>query len=312
MTQTKTLRYNSRTAPGHILSPAGERETESMCSPYVLQQLALVIAGADPFAAAATFTYAFPAQDGTGDTITVTTLIALGTTLAAAADQIADAFAAEPRANQLYLATSDGIDTITLVARSYSTSIAAASFVDTFSDAHTGTTTQTVAAAAPSLALGLFYVYGALLTSTITGGPSGVRAAALPTGATTVADLRGVIGRVVNQTTLPADFANSGATPDAYPAGYVWPGLNRGIVCVRVDPASTTIGLTSNLFVVIAAGAYSVIGSVAAAADGANTLQIDNSPAGNILASVQSVEENLNPFTVSSGRHVPLKVNRTQ
>lgn len=311
MTQTSTIRYHYRTAPGLIMSPVGERETESMCSPHVLQQIDLVIAGADPFAAAATFTYAFPAQDGTGDTITVTTVIALGTTLADAADQIAAAFNATPRAGQLYVAASDGVDTITLVARSANISIAAASFVDAFTDAHTATTTQTVAAAAPSLGLGLFYVYDAIGTSTITGTPRGARPAALPTSATTVADLRGVIGRVVNQTTLPANFLDNGSTPDAYPAGQVWPGLLRGLVCARVDPASATITQGGALHVVIAAGAYSVIGSVAAVADGANTIQINTAPAGNIMARAEAVEENLRPFTQSSGRFVPLKINRT-
>src|SRR5690606_28721130 len=121
--------------------------------------------------------------------------------------------------------------------------IPAVSFIDAWTDAHTATTTQTVAAAAPSLALGLFYIYAPPITSTITGTPSGARPAALPDAGTAVADLRGVIGRVVNQTTLPADFANSSTPADAYPAGQVWPGLNRGLVCARVDPASATISV---------------------------------------------------------------------
>lgn len=316
MSQTSTFRYSFRTAPGAILTAHGSDllETESMCSPYTLQELELEIAGADPFAADATFTYEFPAQDGTGDTITVTTTIAIGTTLVDAADQIAAAFNAEPRAAQLYLATSDGVDTITLVAKSANTSIPATSFVGTWTDAHTATTTQTVAAAAPSLGMGLFYVYStAPDIGVITGSPREAIPAALPNGSTTLADLRGVIGRVVNQTTLSATFQDAGtANPDAYPAGQIWPGVKRGVVCCRVDPASTAMVPGGQIHVVIAAGAYSVIGAVAAAADGVNTIRIDNAPAGNILGRIIAAEENLAPFTTSSGRYVPIKVNCTQ
>src|SRR5690606_28939072 len=161
--------------------------------------------------------------------------------------------------------TSDGVDTITLVAKSYNLSIAAADFTATFSDAHTGTVTQTVAAAAPSIQMGLFYTYGSIQAPlAISGTPRDDNPAALPTGSTAIADLRGVVGRVVNQTTLAPDF-NSLATPDTYPAGQIWPGILRGQVVARVDPASATMTAGGQVHVVIAAGTYSVIGAVAAA-----------------------------------------------
>ncbi|HEY8380483.1 MAG TPA: hypothetical protein VIK91_28570 [Nannocystis sp.] len=312
MVQTRTARFMFRTAPGLIMSPAGERETESMYSPYILQELELVIAGADPFAADADFSLAFPAQDGSGDTITVETTIADTTTLADATGQIAAALTADPRASALFTFASDGVDTITIVAKSYNLSIAAADFVATFSDAHTGTVTQTVAASAPSIQMGLFYVYGSIQSPlAISGTPRDAVPAALPGPGTAIADLRGVVGRVVNQTTLSPTFEST-STPDVYPAGQIWPGILRGQVCVRVDPASATMTAGGQVHVVIAAGAYSVIGAVAAAADGVNTIRIDDAPAGNILARAVAGEETLSVFgNTTTGRYIPLKINRT-
>jgi len=310
MSQTSTFRFNFRSAPGAIVTPiGGPRETESCYSPYVAQQLEVVLAGADPFAAEATLTITFPLQDGSGLSGEVEVTIPLGTTLADATDLVAAAWNAGPQAYQLYGATSDGVDTITLVARSYSTSVPAASLVGTFSDAHTAVTSQTVAASAPSLVMGRFYQLGTVTPSlAISGTPRDARPATTAAGAT-VATLRGVVGREVNSTML--SLPNPPTAWDAYPAGQVWPGLLRGQVYVQVDPASASMTTSSEIHVVIAAGAYSLIGAVASAADGANTIRIDNAPAGNVLASVVSVEENLQPFTTSSGRFVLLKVNRT-
>ena len=313
--QTTTTRFLFRSAPGHVITQPGisGHEPESMISPFVLQQLELVIAGADPFAAPATLTVEFPAQDGTGNTITVSVLIAAATTLADATDQIAAAFAATPQAAGLFSAASDSVDTITLIARSANTSIPAASFTATWSDAHTATVSQTVAAAAPSLEMGLFYTYSTSLGfgPGLTGTPRGTRIAALPSATTVIGDLRGVVSRVPNQTTLSADFMSLKAGPDAYPAGQVWPGLTRGEVWVRVDPASLAMDIGSQIHVVIAAGAFSVIGSVASVSDAPNTIRIDNAPAGNILGRVTGPEENLQPFAVSAGRYVSIRVNNT-
>lgn len=311
MTQTSTFRNHFRTSPGGILSPAQERETENMFSPFTLQELTITLAGADPFAADATLAIVFPLQDGSGNNGQVDVTIPLGTTLAAATALVTAAWNANPQAYQLYTATDNGVAVVTLVARSANTSIPATSIVGTFSDAHTATVAQSVAAAAPSLEMGLFYQYGTLQQSlAISGTPRGANPAALLDSGTVIADIRGVIGRVVNQTTLSATF-NSSSTVDAYPAGQVWPGLLRGDVCVKVDPASATMTKGGQVHVVIAAGAYSVIGAVAAAADGGNTIRLDNAPTGNILARAIADEENLRPFTTSSGRYIPLKVNRT-
>lgn len=310
MTQISTFRYNFRTLPGHMYSPAQERETESVCSPFVLQQLTITLAGADPFAAEATLTVTFPLQDGSGTNGTFDVVIPNATSLADAAALVAAAWNANGQAGKLYSATSAAA-VITLVAESANINIPAASITGTFTDAHTATVAQTVAPAAPSLQMGLFYTYGSsALLGAVSSTPRGVPSGALPTNATTIADLRGVIAREVNSTTLP-DFGLSPTIPDAYPAGRIWPGLLRGLVAVRVDPASAAMTVGGEVHVVIAAGAYSVIGAVAAAADGANTIRVDNAPTGNILARVWQVEENLRPFATSSGRYVPLKVNRT-
>jgi hypothetical protein len=310
MSQTSTNRFLFRSAPGAIVTPiGGPRETESCYSPYVMQQLEIVLAGADPFAAEATLTIVFPLQDGSGTNGQVVVTIPAATTLADATDLVAAAWNAGPQSLQLYSATSDGVDTITLVARSYNTSIPAASIVGTFSDAHTATTGQTVAAAAPSIVMGRFYTITTVPQPlAISGTPRDARPAATAAGAT-ITTLRGVVGREVNSTMLA--LPNLQSVPDSYPAGQVWPGVLRGQVYVQVDPASASITEGGQVHVVVAAGAYSMIGAVAAVADGANTVPIFSQPTGNIMATAVSAEENLQPFTTSSGRFVLLKVNRT-
>jgi hypothetical protein len=310
MTQVSTRRFLFRTAPGHIYTPAQERETESMCSPFVIQQHTITLAGADPFAAEATLTMTFLVPS-TGQNGSFAVTIPAATTLAQAAALLAAAWNADPIASQLYTASS-ALAVVTLVARSANINIPAASITGVFSDAHTATVAQTVAPSAPSIQMGLFYVYASVVVPlAISGTPRGATPAALPTGATTIADLRGVVGRVVNQTTLSPTF-NSTTSDDAYPAGQVWPGLLRGEICTRVDPASGAITPGGEVHVVIAAGAYSIVGAVAAAADGANTIRVDNAPTGNILARAIAAEETLQVFGTSTvGRYVNLKINRT-
>ncbi len=113
---------------------------------------------------------------------------------------------------------------------------------------------ETVAPAAPNMRMGVFYVYGAPAypVGGVINTPRGCRLAAAPTVATAAADLRGVVGRVVNQTTLASDF-NDGSTFDQYKAGQIAFGLLRGEVDVVVDPASGTFSaLTEAVYVVIA------------------------------------------------------------
>ena len=317
MTQKSTFRSLFRMLPGHMFTPPQERETESLCSPFVLQQITLTFAGTSPFAAETTFNMTFPLNDGSGLSGTVgPVVIPAATTLTAGVALINAAMVANGQFSQLFLATQTAALVITLVAKSPNISINPALLVETFSPAvdYTMTPAQSVAAAAPSLEMGLFYV---LSTATfpvgaITGTPRGARPAALPGAATTIADLRGVIARKTNSTTLSPTFID-GTTFDAYPAGRIWPGMLRGEVAVRVDPASPAItaSLTQQIHVVIAAGVYSHIGSVAGVADGANTLRIDNAPTGNILARVIQTEETFQAFSGYSGRCVALKVNRT-
>ena len=159
--------------------------------------------------------------------------------------------------------------------------------------------------------MGLFYVYSDLATPyAITGTPRGANIAALPDSGTVIADLRGVVARAVSQTELSATF-NDALTNDAYPAGSLAPGLNRGEVVAVVDPASGTMTPGGEVHVVIAAGAYSVIGAVANVADGGNTIRIDNAPTGVILGRVpvDGFEETL-VMGGYSVRQVKLKVNR--
>lgn len=304
MTQTSTYRYSFRTAAGLIYSPAGERETESMFSPFTLQQFTLVFGGASPLAAG-DYTVTFQTPWGP----VIVTLNSDGAKTFAAATVELDALIEASAVGPLFTVTNDGATTVTLVAKQANMDFALP--VTAVPGADTLTATETVAPAAPSIQMGLFYVYGSIVSPlAISGTPRSAFPAALPTGATTIADLRGVVGRVVNQTTLAADF-NSLGQPDTYPAGQVWPGLLRGQVAVRVDPASLPMTQGGQVHVVIAAGAYTVIGAVAAAADGGNTIRIDNAPSGNILGRAIANEENLQPFSQSSGRFVPLKVNRT-
>lgn len=307
MTQIDTFRFNWRTAPGFIYSPAQERETESMCSPFTLQQFTLVFGGASPLAAGNyTVTFVTPVNGS----IVVTVNSDGAKTFAAATVELADLIAADPVLGGLLTVSNDGATTVALIARSAQLDMATPTTAVPGAD--TLTATETVAPAAPSLQMGLFYVYSSVVQPlAISGTPRGATPAALPTGSTVIADLRGVIGRVANQTTLSPTF-DSLNTVDAYPAGQIWPGLLRGVVAAKVDPASAAMTFGGEVHVVIAAGTYSVIGSVAAAAGGAGeTIRIDNAPTGNILGRVVQASENLQPFRTSSGTYVPLKVNRT-
>lgn len=306
MTQISTFRFDFRTAPGFIYSPAGERETESMCSPFVPQQFTLVFGGASPLAAG---DYVVTFVTPVSGTILVTVNSDGSKTFAAATVELAGLIAAEPALAGLFTVSNNGTTTVTLIARSAQLDLATPT--TSVPGADTLTATESVAPSAPSLQMGLFYVYSSVVQPlAISGTPRGATPAALPSGSTTIADLRGVIGRVANQTTLSPTFDSLG-TVDAYPAGQIWPGLLRGEVAARVDPASAAMTVGGEVHVVIAAGAYSVIGSVASAADGGNTIRIDNAPTGNILGRVVQPSENLQPFRTSSGTFVPLKVNRT-
>lgn len=303
MTQSATYRSHFRTLPGHIYTPEGPgRETESITIPCTPQQITFTLAGADPITAG-DYDYNFVTPSG-NFTVTVTQAAVTPT---AASVIVAAALNADPNASAIFNWTS-ALGVVTGVALSGNLSIA----VPTTSTVAptTNTAAISVANAANSLRMGVFYTYGASVytSGAVTNTPRGARTAALPTTATTAATLRGVVARPVNQTELSPTFIDS-TTPDAYVAGQVGFGALRGEVCVVVDPASGTLDAFADaVYVVLATGTYSIVGSVADAADGGNTLRLDNTTP--VRARVTGVEET---FTMGafSGRCVVLKVNQT-
>ena len=308
MTQTVTNRSLYRMLPGLMVTPSGPgTEPESICAPYNVQQFTFTFAGgAEPMAAGAyTATFVTPLNGSVVVSITATGV----ETYAQGATAFAAALNQTIGVDSLYYATASG-PVVTAYAKSPNTDLALP--VTAVPGADTLTASESVAPSAPSLRMGLFYVYSDLSTPfAITGTPRGANIAALPDSGTVIADLRGVVARAVSQTELSATF-NDALTNDAYPAGSPAPGLNRGEVVAVVDPASATMTPGGEVHVVIAAGAYSVIGSVAAAAGGAGeTIRIDNAPTGVILGRVpvDGFEETL-AIGNYSVRQVKLKVNR--
>lgn len=300
MTQFTTYRSHFRTLPGHVYTPqGGGHEGESLLAPYTAQQITFTIAGANPIDAG---DYSFSFVGPTGAFTVTVTLGAVTPTVAATA--IAAALTASPQASQLFTWTS-ALGVVTGVAKSASLSIAVPG--TTTVGATTNTAAISVPSAANSIRMGLWYVYGTTPSPyAITGTPRGARVAALPNGSTTIPLLRGVVERVVNQTTLASNFIDSSA--DAYPAGSIFPGILRGEVCCVIDPASPAITVDGQVHVVIASGAYSVIGSIVSVADGGNTLRLDNSTP--VRARCTAVEET---FTMGSysGRCAVIEVNQT-
>ena len=306
MTQTVTNRSLYRMLPGLMVTPSGAgTEPESICAPFNVQQFTFTFGGTDPLVAGAyTITWITPLNGAI-----VTTATSSGaTTFAQAAVLMAAAINQAIGVDSLYYATASGA-VVTAYAKSPNTDLAVP--VTAVPGADTLTAAESVAPSAPSLRMGLFYVYSDLATPyAITGTPRGANIAALPDSGTVIADLRGVVARAVSQTELSATF-NDALTNDAYPAGSLAPGLNRGEVVAVVDPASGTMTPGGEVHVVIAAGAYSVIGAVANVADGGNTIRIDNAPTGVILGRVPAdgFEETL-AIGGYSVRQVKLKVNR--
>lgn len=300
MSQFITNRSHFRTLPGHVYTPqGGGHEGESILVPYTPQQITFTLAGADPITAG-DYTYTFAAVTGS---FTVSVTLAAVTPTAASVI-VAAALNASPQASALYTFTS-ALGVVTGIAKSANTSLAVPG--TTTNAPTTNTAAISVAAAANSLRMGLFYVYGTVPQPyAITGTPRGARAAALPSGSTTVALLRGVVERVVNQTTLSPTFIDSSA--DAYPAGSVAPGILRGEVCCVIDPASPAMTVDGQVHVVIAAGAYSVIGSVVSVADGGNTLRLDNTTP--VRGRCTAVEETF-AMGSYSGRCCVIEVNQT-
>lgn len=306
MVQTATTRYLYRLLPGAVSSPDGAgTERESIAMPFTLQTFTLTLGGGgSPMAAGDyTVTWVHPING----TIIITVNSDGTKTFAAGIAEFVASTAASSMANLLYGTVTSGT-VATFVAKDPNTDLAVP--VTSVPGADTLTAAETVAPAAPDLRMGVFYVYGTpqVANGAVIGTPRGCRLAALPTGTTGIGDLRGIVSRVVNQTTLSGDFIDS-TTFDRYRAGQVAPGLLRGEVACVVDPASGTIdALTDAVYVVIAAGTYSVLGSIADAADGTNTIRLDNTTP--VRARVVETEETLT-LGAYTGRCVKLKINQT-
>lgn len=309
MVQTTTLTSMPRMLPGHISTPEGPgRETESILVPYTPQALTFTLGGDTP-AVAGDYTITFVTPVNGSIVVTVTATGAQTHTQFATA--IAAAINAKLGVGSLFYATSS-LGVVTATARTANLSIAVP--VVAVPGATTLTPAQSVAAAAPGLRIGVWYVYGAApppVVGAISGTPRAPRSGALPTAAATAATLRGVVGRTANQTQLSNTATLNANTPDAYLAGQVAFGALRGTVDVVVDPASGTFTEASQVHVVIAAGAYSVIGSVAATADGANTIRLDNTTPVRARVAPGSTQEETHAFGGESVRLVRLQVNQT-
>jgi len=308
MTQRNpTNQSNWRNRPGFVCTPQGSGyEPESILIPYTAQQITFTLAGADPITAG-TYTYIFPGPYGTF-TVSVPQLAVSPT---AASVIAAAALNADTQAGHLFNFTS-ALGVILGIAKSANTSLAVPT--TTTVAPTTNTAAVSVVAAANSLRMGIFYVYAPNVAPyAISGTPRGIPLAAPPSGSTVIANLRGIVSWPLNQTTL--SLSADDITADAYEAGQVGYGTNRGIVCALIDPASTAITMTSQIHVVIAAGTYSILGALASVADGGNTIRIDNAPTGNILGRIPQgeTEESLNNFGGYTGnsalRTIRMKVN---
>jgi hypothetical protein len=274
MTQFTTERYHQYSLPGATVTLG---KTESIFSRKVAQQLTITIGGApDPLIAEELFEIDFVMW---GMPIHVEYEGQIGDTLAVVAAGLAAAWNANGQAASLYSATS-ALAVITLVAKSSNISLPISLFVGTTTPAtHTITFAQSVAAGGTALRMGIFYVFdttapiGPAISST------GRRAWAVraPVLADEITDIRGIVAREVNSTTLDPSFDET-LFFDQYPAGTP-PGygqLTEEVVAV-VDPNSAGImDVGSEVHVVRNAGAFTTPGAVASAADGANTLRLDN------------------------------------
>ena len=309
MVQTTTPISMPRMLPGHISTPKGAgRETESIMVPLTPQKLTFTVAGTTP-AVAGLYSIAFitPANG----TLTAEYTATGAETHTALATALKDAINAKLGVNSLVLATSAvGVVTATVVAPSLSLAVP----VTVVPGATTVTAAQSQAAAALGLRIGLWYIYGAAppaVVGAISGTPRACRNAVIPTASTTVALLRGIVARTANQTQLSSTATLNATTPDAYLTTQVAYGALRGVVDVVVDPASGTFTEASEVHVVIVAGTYSVIGAVATAADGGNTLRLDNTTPVRARVAPGSTQEETHAFAGESVRLVRLQVNQT-
>ena len=302
MVQIVTTRYLDRVAPGLMLSPAQERETESGFIPYALQTLTLTFGGTDP-AVVGDYVVAVPLPSGGTYSFTFTSA---GATLANTGPLFAAAWNSDPVLGRLYFASSSSA-VVTILAKSANISIPAASFSITVPGATTLAAAQTVASGAASLRMGVLYQAASpnALTQAITGNfRSDVIAAALTDGMA-IADVRGMVAREANSTQMAADFSNT--TPDQYLSAQNFPGLLRGFGAFVVDPASVAITpSTSAVYAVLPSGTGSIVGALTTVST--NNLQVN---VGGFLRVVDPSGVEIPVFQTPSTSLVVCKINRT-
>ena len=302
MVQFQTTRGLDRLAPGAMISPAQERETESAYIPWNLQTLTGTFAGTDP-AVVGDYTITLPLLNGSSYTFTYTSV---GDTLANTGPLVAAAWNADPVVGKLFFASSASA-VVTFVAKSSNTSIAAADWTVVVPGATTLTIAQTVASGSSSLRMGVLYAAttAPAFTQAITGTPRDAVLARALLDADTVGLIRGMVGREANSTQMSPDFTNT--TPDQYLSGQVFPGLLRNLGAFIVDPASAAISpTTANIYAVLPAGTGTVVGAL-------TTISTNNLEVGagiNPLIRVIAVEETP-VFQAPSQRMVRCKINRT-
>lgn len=301
MAQTQTQRYSSEGAPGHMYSPPQERETESLCLPFTAATFTLTLAGTDP-SVAGDYTVSFPAPSGGTVTATYTSPGAIA--LATEGGNLRDALNADPIFSKYFTATAVGA-VVTIVATSPSLNIALADIVTGVPGGTTLTAALVSASGGLTLRMGVLYKFGAAgVGPAITGTMRQARPASALEVGDVLADIRGGVGRVVNQTTLAADFIET--APDAYTSPGIFPGLLRGEIALVVDPASGTIDeTTATVYAVLGVGTHSVIGALTDTADGGNTVQV------NVSEYLRVLSPEFTPtFGTPSQRLVRCKLNR--
>ena len=302
MSQTQTKRYSSQGAPGHCYTATGERETESLCLPKTPLSFTLTWAGTDP-SVAGDYVVSFPSP--AGGTVSSTYTTAGGIALAVEGTNLKNSLNADPIFSRYFTASNVGA-VLTVTANSPSLNLA----LSDISISVPGLTTLTASAlSAPggiTLRMGSLCKYGAdgvgpAVTDTFR---EARPAASLEVG-DTVADIRGMVMRQANATTLAADFDES--APDAYSSPAIFPVLNRGEGALVISPESAAITRsTTPIYVVLAVGVNSVVNALTTKADGGNTTQVDTADFLRLLG-----DEFTPTFGTPSQRLVRCKINRT-
>lgn len=301
MSQTTTQRYSSQGAPGHCYSQTGERETEPLCLPTSALSFVLTLAGTDP-SVAGDYVVSFPSPSG--GTVTSTYTSPGTIVLATEGTNLKNSLNADPIFSRYFTASNVGA-VLTVTANSPSLNLALADISTSNPVGTTLTASALTAAGGLTLRMGVLCKYGAdAVGPAVTGTMREARPAAPLATGDTVANIRGMVMRQVNATTLAADFDES--APDAYASPDIFPVLNRGEGALVVDPSSGAITrATTPIYAVLAVGTNLVVGALTDTADGGNTTQVDTADFLRLLG------DEFNPtFGTPRQRLVRCKINR--